>query len=79
VKARGLYHVSSAIHCPLAILGYSISLNLELTDLCKSVVLNLWVLNTLGIKEPFHKGHISACRSDIYIMIHNSQEITVMR
>lgn len=37
--------------------------------------LNLWVETSLGVKQPFHGVHIS----DIDIMIHNGNKITVMK
>jgi hypothetical protein len=44
----------------------------------KAVVLNLWVVTPLGVKQPFYGGCISVSYlSDIYITTHNSK-ITVM-
>jgi hypothetical protein len=36
-----------------------------------TVVLKMWVTTPLGVKRPFHRGHIS----DIYISIHNNSKI----
>ena len=41
-------------------------------------VLNLWVLTPLRIESPFHESHIS-CISEIYVLIHNSSKVTVMK
>ena len=37
------------------------------------VVLNLWVMTPLGVSDQI------SCILDIYIMIHNSSKITVMK
>ena len=50
------------------------------TVLFNLLVLNLWVMTPLGIKWPFHRGHLRpSCRPFIYIMIHNSSKSTVMK
>ena len=44
------------------------------------MVLNLWEETPLGVEQPFHRGHLRPSENtDIYIMIHNSSKITVMK
>ena len=45
------------------------------TERSRAAVPNLWAVILLGIKWPFHEGHTS----DIYIAIHNSSKVTVMK
>jgi hypothetical protein len=42
---------------------------------------HLWVAILLWVQWPFHRGHISdiSCILDVYVMIHNSSKITVMK
>lgn len=43
----------------------------------KAVALSLWVMNPLGVKGHFYRGHLrSPENTDIYIVVHN--HITVM-
>lgn len=48
-----------------------------------AAVLNLWVLTAFGLEWvecPFHRGGLRPWENmDIYIMIHNGRNITVMK
>jgi len=45
-----------------------------------AVVLNLWVMTPLGDRTPFHRvSPRPAENTDVYIMIHNSSKVTVMK
>lgn len=45
----------------------------------KPMVLNLWVVSPLGIKGPFHKGHLRPLENaGICILIHDSGKTTVL-
>ena len=47
-----------------------------LSALTITSVLNLWVVAPLGVKGPFHRGHLKPLENtDIYITIHNSGKI----
>ena len=40
-------------------------------ETARAVFLNLWVMTTSGVELVFQRGHIS----DIYIMVHNRNNI----
>lgn len=44
----------------------------------RALVLNLWFMTLSEVKEPFHRDY-TPCISDIYIVIYNSSEITIMK
>lgn len=58
--------------------------NRSLEGLCDLVpileVLSLWVATPFGVEQPFHRGHLKPLENtDIYVTIHSSSKITVMK
>lgn len=47
---------------------------MDIQSLAILVFLNLWIMSPFGFEQPFHSGYIS----DIFFMIHNSSNITVI-
>jgi hypothetical protein len=44
-----------------------------------STSFNLWVVTLLGVKQLFHLSRLTLENTDIYITIHNSSKIMVMK
>lgn len=67
VLTRPLVRGSSDLgYCPPSVFGWNG------TERARGVVFNLWVVTTLRVKWPFHRGCLRSLENiDVYIMSHN--------
>lgn len=69
-------YVHWVILYPINMNNYHISIKIYPS----AAVFNLYIMTPLRVERPFHTGNLRPyCISDIYLMTHNSSEITIMK